>query len=105
MESAHVAIALSLQLLEMSSITTPNYIYNFVCLHKVHFSKKNLGKIPAILSICIMKLEDLKVLRRSPDLFNNVKIGQGLAAYNKTYFVLPYMGVAAILVKSPKTIL
>ena len=23
------------------------------------------------------KLEDLKVLRRSPDLFNNVKIGQG----------------------------
>ena len=24
-----------------------------------------------------MKLEDLKVLRRSPDLFNNVKIGQG----------------------------
>ena len=25
----------------------------------------------------IVKLEDLKVLRRSPDLFNNVKIGQG----------------------------
>ena len=24
-----------------------------------------------------MKLEDLKVLGRSPDLFNNVKIGQG----------------------------
>ena len=24
-----------------------------------------------------MKLEDLKVLRRSPDLFNNVKIGHG----------------------------
>ena len=46
-----------------------------------------------------LKLEDLKVLRRSPDLFNNVKIGQGLTAYNKTYFVIPYMGVAAILVK------
>ena len=46
-----------------------------------------------------MKLEDLKVLRRSPDLFNNVKIGQGFTAYNKTYFVIPYMGVAAILVK------
>ena len=46
-----------------------------------------------------MKLEDLKVLRRSPDLFNNVKIGQGYTAYNKTYFVLPYMGIAAILVK------
>ena len=36
-----------------------------------------------------IELEDLKVLRRSPDLFNNVKIGQGLTAYNKTYFVLP----------------
>ena len=24
-----------------------------------------------------VKLEDLKVLRRSPDLLNNVKIGQG----------------------------
>ena len=45
------------------------------------------------------KLEDLKVLRRSPDLFNNVKIGQSFTAYNKTYFVIPYMGVAAILVK------
>ena len=47
----------------------------------------------------LKKLEDLKVLRRSPDLFNNVKIGQGFTAYNKTYFVLPYMGVAAILVR------
>ena len=47
----------------------------------------------------LFKLEDLKVLRHSPDLFNNVKIGQGLTAYNKTYFVIPYMGVAAILVK------
>ena len=47
----------------------------------------------------IKKLEDLKVLRRSPDLFNNVKKGQGFTAYNKTYFVLQYMGVAAILVK------
>ena len=45
------------------------------------------------------KLEDLKVLRRSPDLINNVKIVQGFTAYNKTYFVIPYMGVAAILVK------
>ena len=31
----------------------------------------------AILLTCIKKLEDLKVLRRSPDLLNNVKIGQG----------------------------
>ena len=47
------------------------------------------------------KLEDLKVLRRSPDLFNYVEIGQGQLqlANNKTYFVLLYMGVAAILVK------
>ena len=29
------------------------------------------------------------VLRRLPDLFNNVKIGQGFTAYNKTYFILP----------------
>ena len=28
--------------------------------------------------IFIFKLEDLKVLKRSPDLLNNVKIGQGL---------------------------
>ena len=42
------------------------------------------------------------VLRCSPDLFNNVKIGQGLTAYYKTHFVLPYMGVAAILAKWPK---
>ena len=49
-------------------------------------------------------LEDLKVLRRSPDLFNNDKIGQGFTAYNKTYFVLLYIGVAAILVTWPKTI-
>ena len=36
------------------------------------------------------KLEDLK---RSPDLLNNVKIGQGqLRLIIQTYFVLPYMG-------------
>ena len=46
-----------------------------------------------------LKLEDLGLLRRSPDLFDNVKIGQGFRAYNKTYFVLPFMEVAAILVK------
>ena len=46
-----------------------------------------------------LRLEDLKVLRRSPDLFNNVKLGQGFTARNKTYFVIPYIGVAAILVK------
>ena len=45
----------------------------------------------------MVKLEDLKILRRSPDLLNNVKIGQ--LQLNGTHFVLPYMGVAAILVK------
>ena len=32
---------------------------------------------PAMTLQVIKKLEDLKVLRRSPDLLNNVKIGQG----------------------------
>ena len=40
-----------------------------------------------------LNLEDLKVLKRSPDLLNNVKIGQGkLRLIIQTYFVLPYMG-------------
>ena len=40
---------------------------------------KALGLIETKLSHFhgIFKLEDLKVLRRSPDLLNNVKIGQG----------------------------
>ena len=39
------------------------------------------------------RLEDLKVLKHSPDLLNDVKIGQGqLRLIIKTYFVLPYMG-------------
>ena len=46
------------------------------------------------------KLADLKVLKRSPDLLNNVKIGHGqLRLIIQTYFVLPYMGMVAILVK------
>ena len=40
-----------------------------------------------------LRLEDLKVLKRSPDLLNNVKIGQGqLWLIIQSYFVLPYMG-------------
>ena len=27
--------------------------------------------------VCVKKLEDLKVLKQSPDLLNNIKIGQG----------------------------
>ena len=46
------------------------------------------------------KLEDLKVLKRSPDLLNNVKIGHGqLRLIIQTYFVLLYIGMVAILVK------
>ena len=41
----------------------------------------------------------------APDLLNNVKTGQGqLRLIVETYFVLPYMGVAAILANWPKTI-
>ena len=48
----------------------------------------------------IIKLEDLKVLKRSPDLLNNVIIGHcQLRLIIQTYFVLPYMGMVAILVK------
>ena len=44
-------------------------------------------------------LEDLKVLKRSPDLLNHVKIGKGqLRLIIETYFVFQYIGVAAILV-------
>ena len=54
------------------------------------------------------ELEDLKVLKRSPDLLNNVKIAttkhigrqsRSTTAYNGTNLVLAYMGVADILVK------
>ena len=35
----------------------------------------------------IIKLEDLNVLRRSPDLFNNVKIGQGQLRLIRGHFL------------------
>ena len=51
------------------------------------------------------KLENLKVLKRSSDLLNNVKISQGqLRLILLTYFVLLYIGMVAILVKYPKYI-
>ena len=52
-----------------------------------------------------VKLEDLKVLRRSPDLLNNVKIGQGQLQLIREQILFDHvwpMGVAAILVKRPK---
>ena len=45
------------------------------------------------------KLEDLKVLRRSPDLFNNVKIVKVLQLIIKHILFYHIWGVAAILVK------
>ena len=49
--------------------------------------------------VIICKQEDLRVLKRSSDLLNYVKIGQGqFRLIIETYFVLPYMGNAAILV-------
>ena len=47
-------------------------------LHTATVSQKKVG---------LAKLEDLKVLKRSPDLLNNVKIGQGqLRLILQTYF-------------------
>ena len=43
-----------------------------LCNRQLRVSFKNL-----IIPTLSIKLEDLKVLRRSPDLLNNVKIGQG----------------------------
>ena len=51
-ESVHVAI--TFQLLEMSSITTPNP-KQFRIFTQGTFFKEFLGKISAILLICIMK--------------------------------------------------
>ena len=45
------------------------------------------------LASTVLKLEDLKVLKRSPDLINNVKTGQRqLRLTIQTYLSLPYMG-------------
>ena len=61
------------------------------CYHSISLTRTSRGKD---------QLEDLMVLKRSPDLLNNVKIGQGqLRLIIETYLVLPFMGVAAILIK------
>ena len=59
---------------------------------KTSFLASRPKKVFELLHVNV-KLEDLKVLKRSPDLFNNVKIGQGqLRLIIQTYFVIPYMG-------------
>ena len=50
------------------SLKTENIAYNRSFLRNVFYEKSR---------ILLKTLEDLKVLRRSPDLLNNVKIGQG----------------------------
>ena len=59
------------------------------------FKARTPFKKPRLLSLGIhrhkMELEDLKVLRRSPDLLNNVKIGQGqLQLIMEQILFLPY---------------
>ena len=44
-----------------------------------------------------LKLEDLKVLMRSSDLHNNVRIGYG--QLRRIIIVLPYIDIAVIFVK------
>ena len=53
-----------------------------------------------ICNMTTFRRRNLEDLKRSPDLLNNVKIGHGqLRLIIQTYFVLPYMGMVAILVK------
>ena len=49
-----------------------------------------------------MELEDISVLKGSPDLLSNVKIGQDQLRFLWNIFC--FMGVAAILVKWPNSI-
>ena len=59
-------------------------------MQTIHFDNC-LGPKRAVGSIFFKKLEDLKVLRHSPDLLNNVKIGQGqLQLIMEQILFLPY---------------
>ena len=49
------------------------------------------------LALTVIELEDLTVLKRSPDLLNNVKIGQDQLRLIMKHIL--FGGVAAILVK------
>ena len=67
---------------------------------RTRFDKINKKKVIAENQCEKHKLEDLKVLRRSPDLLNNVKIGQGqLQLIMKQTLFYHILGFAAILVK------
>ena len=54
---------------------------------------KNIFQLKHKHMLWALKLEDLKVLKCSPDLLYNVKIGHGqLRLIIQAYSVLPYMG-------------
>ena len=69
-ESAHVAI--TFQLLEMSSITTPNQ-KQFRIFAQGTFFKCILGKISSVLPICIMKKYNLEVMCKLNRYWNSCK--------------------------------
>ena len=55
-----------------------------------------IDSLNILLGCTSLKLEDLKVLKSSPDLLNNVKISHGQSRLIiQTYFVLPHMGMEA----------
>ena len=87
-----------LNCLKFASETITNYIKSVSAGYSIHLKKSITVNLVLVrkqknfdLSLCMnykkiifekivtvrTKLEDLKVLRRSPDLLNNVKIGQG----------------------------
>ena len=64
---------------------------NFQDNIKVNFIKFPTSNMKKVYFINTMKLEDLKVLRCSPDLLNNDKIGQGqLQLIMEQILFLPY---------------
>ena len=63
--------------------------------HPKNDADRQTDRVNPLLDLCfpeaMQKLEDLKVLRRSPDLLNNVKIGQGqLQLIMEQILFLPY---------------
>ena len=72
-------------------------MYNLLHCTPVYFTIIDFNEVD--MRIYLPELEDLKVLRPSPDLFNNVKIGPGQLLLIIKHVVLPYMKVAAVLVK------
>ena len=88
----------------VSKIFIPNFVR--VLTNKIYktydtgFSFCCLGHAPGVGRWGGPGVKKLEVLRRSPDLLNNVKIGQGqLQLIMEQILFLPYMGDVVILVK------